>query len=127
SSPATLRVGATFDPLACYAPSALLGSAGPTEVFHDFSGAQVPGTWYAKALANAQHGSELDAVNVDITAQFNSSIGTSCPFPNTWFYGLDGSPPVGQIDLVSVLVHELGHGLSDRRRSGVGFKASGSQ
>jgi hypothetical protein len=44
-------------------------------------------------------------------ATFNSAIGTTCPFPNVWYYGLDSSPPGTQIDFVSVLVHELSHGL----------------
>ncbi len=43
--------------------------------------------------------------------QFNGAIGTTCAFPNTWYYGLDGKPPGNQIDFISVLVHELGHGL----------------
>src|SRR5437660_1190071 len=86
SSPVIIRVGATFDPLPCNATSAVLGSAGPTDVFSDFSGAQVASTWYVKALANAQHGSELDPDpdRNDIVAQFNSSIGTTCSFPRTW-------------------------------------------
>ena len=110
TSPVTIRVGATFDPLTCSATSAILGSAGPTEVFRDFSGAPVASTWFSKAEANALAGSELDAAKVDITAQFNSSIGTSCAFPNGWYYGLNGNPG-SNIDLISVVVHELGHGL----------------
>jgi hypothetical protein len=62
-------------------------------------------------LANALTGSDLDPSNPDITAQFNSAIGTTCPFPGTWYYGLDGNPPAGQIDFVTVLLHELAHGL----------------
>src|SRR6266699_455269 len=111
SSPVTIQVGATFDPLPCNATSAVLGSAGPTELLRDFSGAAIASTWYVKALANAQHGSELDPGSNDIVAQFNSSIGTSCSFPRIWYYGLDGGPPGNQIDFVSVIVHELAHGL----------------
>src|SRR5262249_38452364 len=110
-SPVTIRVGAKFDPLSCNASSAILGSAGATEVFRDFAGAPQPGTWYPQALANALFGSDLDPQADDIQATFNSAIGTTCAFPNVWYYGLDGAPPNGQIDFVSVVVHELGHGL----------------
>jgi hypothetical protein len=109
TSPVTIRVRAQFDPLTCSATSAVLGSAGPLSTYRDFSGALVANTWYAVALANALHGSDLDTAD-DINATFNSTLGTTCPFPRGWYYGLDGNPG-SQIDFVSVLLHELGHGL----------------
>lgn len=111
SSTVTIRVGATFDPLTCNATSAVLGSAGPTTAHRDFTGAPVANTWYVQALANALNGNDLDAATNDLSAQFNSSIGTTCSFPNTWYYGLDRNAPGTQIDFVSVVLHELGHGL----------------
>ncbi len=111
SSPVTIRIGATFDPLTCSATSAILGSAGPTNAFRDFSGAPVGSTYYPVALANALNGSDLDPGVDDITARFNSAIGTTCAFASVWYYGLDANPPSGQIDFVSVVLHELGHGL----------------
>jgi FG-GAP-like repeat/Viral BACON domain len=109
SSAVTIRVSATFDPLACNATSAILGSAGPLTAFRDFGGALVGSTWYPSALANALHGTDLDGSN-DINAQFNSALGTTCAFPRGWYYGLDGNAG-GNIDFVTVLLHELGHGL----------------
>jgi len=106
-----IRVAARFDPLTCGASSAVLGSAGPVSVARDFVGAPVPGTWYAIALANALGGVDLAPGADDVSATFNSSIGTTCPFPLTWYYGLDATPPGGQIDFVTVVLHELGHGL----------------
>ena len=85
SSSVTIQVGATFTPLACSDTSAVLGSAGPYTFFRDFTGAPVGSTWYRVALANALNGSDLDPSNPDITAQFNSSIGTTCSFPSTWY------------------------------------------
>jgi hypothetical protein len=111
SSSVTIQVGASFDPLTCSSTSAVLGSAGAFAFVRDFAGAPAAGTWYPVGLANALNGSDLDLSNPDITAQFNSSIGTTCPFPSTWYYGLDGNPPGGQIDFVTVLLHELAHGL----------------
>jgi hypothetical protein len=113
SSNVPVRVGAQFTPLSCTATSAILGSAGPTEVFRDFSGAPVANTWYAKALANALHGSDVDATTNDINANFSSTIGTpGCLENSGWYYGLDGNSPANRIDFVTVLLHELGHGLN---------------
>src|SRR5262249_53965785 len=109
-SPVSLRVGATFDPLPCDATAAILGAAGPTTVVRDFPGALRAGTWYPLALAQALHGSALGPDD-DIAARFNSAIGTTCPFPRDWYYGLDANAPRHQIDLLSVVVHELAHGL----------------
>jgi hypothetical protein len=111
ASAVTIRVRAQFDPLTCSASSAVLGSAGPTLIFRDFTGAPVLHTWYAVALANALHGSDLDPAD-DIDATFNSNLGNSgCLTSSGWYYGLDGNGPSNRIDFVSVLLHELGHGL----------------
>lgn len=107
----TIRVQAQFDPLTCSGSSAILGSAGPMSAAANFSGAPRSNTWYANALANALFGSDLNTGMNDIGATFNSAIGTTCAFPNTWYYGLDGNPPGNQVDFVTVLLHELGHGL----------------
>src|SRR5262249_13615719 len=96
TSPATIRVGARFDPPTGTATSAVLGSAGPTEAFRDFAGALAPGTWYPIALANALNGGDLDPASDHIQATFNSAIGTTCTFPNVWYYGVDGAPPGNQ-------------------------------
>jgi len=82
---------------------ATLGAAGAAAVFRDFPGANVPATWYPKALANRLTGSDLDATTVDIVASFNSNV--------KWYYGTDGLTPAGQYDFVSVVLHELAHGL----------------
>jgi hypothetical protein len=105
-------VQAQMDPLACNAGSAVLGSAGATFVFRDFAGAPLAGTWYPEALANALHGSDLDAGSPDINATFNSNLGQpGCLTGVFFYYGLDGLAPGGTIDFVSVVVHEIGHGL----------------
>jgi len=110
SSDVEIKVEANFDTLDCNSQGAVLGSAGAATFIRNFGGAPVSNTWYPVALANRIAGIDLDPGN-DIVAQFNSAIGTTCPFPNVWYYGLDGSPPAGQIDLATVVLHELGHGL----------------
>ena len=108
----TIRVAAQMNPLSCNATSAVLGSAGATEVFRDFVGAPLPGTWYPKALASTILGADPDPATADISAQFNSNLGNAgCLTGTFWYYGLDGNPPAGTIDFVSVVTHEIGHGL----------------
>jgi hypothetical protein len=112
TSPVTIRIGANFSSLSCDATSAVLGAAGPTTAHRDFAGAQLMQTWYVQALANSLFGGDLDNTEDDIAAEFNRDIGTpGCLQSSGWYYGLDGNPPAGKIDFVSVLLHELGHGL----------------
>ena len=104
-----IRVDASFDPLFCASSSATLGGAGTNSLHRDFPGAVLAGTWYPQALANAMAGFDLDS-DSDIFAQFNSSLGTTCAFPDGWYYGLDQNPGA-DLDFVSVALHEVGHGL----------------
>jgi len=106
-----IEVGATFDPMDCSVSSAVLGFAGPETVHRDFPGALQPGTFYPQALANALAGVDLSPSIRDVFASFNSAIGTTCSFPEVWYYGLDANPPIDELDFVSVVLHEIGHGL----------------
>jgi hypothetical protein len=114
------KILATFEPLACTATGAVLGSAGPRDVESDFANAPVPGTWYHVALANKLSGVDLFPPALDtpsgggaeIRARFNSRLGlfADC-LPGLPFYlGLDGNHGTA-IDLVEVLLHEFAHGL----------------
>lgn len=82
----------------------VLGQAGPANVLQNFQGAPQNNTWYPVALANTRSGSDLTAGSPHITAEFNSN------FAN-WYFGTDGQTPVDKYDLMSVILHELGHGL----------------
>lgn len=105
-------VGVAFNPLPCEATTANLGAAGTNTVHRDFTGAPIINTWYPAALANTLAGTDLAPGMDDIDAFFNSAIDdAACTFPKVWYYGLDGNPPAGTIDFVSVVLHELGHGL----------------
>jgi hypothetical protein len=111
TSAVTIRVSAQFNPLPCDASSAVLGSAGTVALFRNFPNDEFAGTWYPGALANKQAGVDLDAGN-DINAQFNSTLdGGTCLGGETWYYGVDGNEPVNKIELLPVVLHELGHGL----------------
>lgn len=100
SSPVPIRVNATWTTLG----TGVLGSASAHTLLRDFPGAPMPGTWYPSALANKLAETDLDPGAVDIDANFNST------FAN-WYYGADGHPSATQYDLMTVVLHELGHGL----------------
>lgn len=105
-----VNVLARMDPLTCNATSAVLGSAGPTFVNRDFAGA-VPGYWYHIALSNKLEGADAVPGFAHISARFNSRLGQPGCLTGSGFYlGLDGNHGT-QIDLVTVLLHEFGHGL----------------
>jgi hypothetical protein len=100
SSSVTIRVNANWTPLA----AGTLGSAGPTTAYRNFPGALQANAWYPVALAEKLAGQDLNgAGQADINANFSSSF--------DWYYGTDGRTPATQVDLVSVVLHELGHGL----------------
>jgi len=91
----TIRVQAKFDPItipACTATSGVLGSAGPINLYRDFAGAPVAGTWYNVAEANQLAGFDLSASNDDIDATFNSDVDDAiCLGTANWYYGYDSN------------------------------------
>ncbi len=100
-SSVTIRVDAHWTPLD---DPRVLGSAGPETFVRDFSEAPEAGTWYPISLANALEGSDLSSGDPHITANFNSNF-------TNWYFGTDGLTPLDRYDLMSVVLHELGHGL----------------
>lgn len=122
----TITVNAKMDPQTCTVSSAVLGSAGTTSVHANFSGAPVANTWYCQALANSLAGTDLNPGTADISATFNSNLNGSagCLSGKKWYYGYDSTPPGTDIDFISVVTHEIGHGLGFQTfvsQSGVRF------
>lgn len=111
NSNVTVRVEAKMDPLFCNATSAALGAAGTQTVHRDFAGAPAALTWYPQALANSLAGLDLSTA-ADISATFNSNLNGSagCLGGIGWYYGFDSNNG-GDIDFVTVVLHEIGHGL----------------
>ena len=115
-SPVEIRIQASFQALTCDASSAVLGQASPIQVVSNFTRAPFQNTWYVTALANKIAGRDLMPGNPktnadDISATFNSNLGQStCLAGVGWYYGLDGNHG-NNVDLVTVLLHEFGHGL----------------
>jgi hypothetical protein len=113
NNPDTIYVDANFDSLTCTPTSAVLGSAGPTFLDRDDPAYPFPGTWYHIALAEKLAGARLLPNGTsEIQAHFNSELdgAPTCLGGTTWYYGFDGNEGA-QIELLPVVLHELGHGL----------------
>lgn len=100
STSVTIRVDATWTSLG----TGVLGQAGPENFFSGFLGAPKSQTWYPVALANKLNGADLTPGQPHISASFNSN------FPN-WHFGTGGATPLDKYDLMSVVLHEIGHGI----------------
>lgn len=104
-----------WDSLPCGSGGAALAAAGPIFIFND-SGLPFPDTWYHAAHAEAiagidATGSPLDGGG-DIVVFMNVDIDNGCLGAGTsYYYGLDGNNPSNQVDVMPVILHELGHGL----------------
>lgn len=59
--------------------------------------------WLPESIANQRLGRDVSPGFPDVQITLNSAA--------NWYFGTDGRPPPGKIDLVSSAVHELGHGL----------------
>ena len=118
-SPVTINVQASFAPLACTASSGTLASAGTSTVLTGTIGAR-PARSYGSALVDAISGYDVIediygsayAGYPDIVSQFNGKLGqTGCLDGMSWYFGLDGATPAGQVNFLNVVMHEIGHGL----------------
>lgn len=101
TAPQTIRVEARWTSLA---PN-VLGSALYTAAYANFKGAQKLNVFYPVAMAEKISGQELNDGEPDLFANFNSNF--------NWHLNPDvGSAiPSGQHDLITVVLHELAHGL----------------
>ena len=110
TSSVQIQVGAQMNPQTCDATSGVLGSASAGSSHRDFANAPFPDTWYQQALANKLAGFDLNPAVRDINITFNSSIGQPACLPQGWYLGVDGNEGTA-IELLPVVLHELGHGL----------------
>src|SRR5262249_30827055 len=95
-----IRVEAHFTPLG----PGVLGSAGANDFRRDFPNAPVAKTWDPVALANKLAGRDLTPGEPHIVANFSSVF-------SNWYFGTDSNTPADRYDFMSVILHELGHGL----------------
>ena len=82
-----------------------MGSCGPSGFYKNFDGTQKWDTYYPIALVEKMTGEEVNAIGqYELMAEFNKDFGN-------WYLGTDGPTPSAQYDFVSVVLHELTHGL----------------
>lgn len=70
---------------------------------YNFPGALIDSVWYPTTLANALSGTELNPNEDDMNVFIDNTV--------AWYFGLDGNTPYNKYDFVSVLMHEIAHGL----------------
>jgi hypothetical protein len=111
NSSVTITIRAQWTALTCTATTAVLGSAGAIQIFRDFAGAPFTGTWYNESMTGKFLAADPDAATPEINANFNINLGQPGCLTGTFFYlGLDNNHGAN-VDLVTVLTHEFGHGL----------------
>lgn len=99
NSPVTIHIRAQWGPLG----ETVLGQAIWGAAFANFDGAQHQNVYYPVALAEKIAGVNLNGTEPDIVATFNSN--------SDWYFGTTGNPPAGKMDLVTIVLHEICHGL----------------
>lgn len=102
-------VAASFAPLACNTNQIMLGQAAFVTSRENAPGSP-PNMWVPIALANALAGTDLNGTEEEIDAMFNGGLSQCSMNLQNWYYGLDGMAG-DDIDLLSVVLHEFGHGL----------------
>lgn len=112
-----IKIEANFDSITdgfgnplCNQSGGVLGAAGAFQFRANFGG-PLANTWTHAPLADHVTQVDIDPGDPEISATFNADVDeTFCLGTRRWYYGYDGNP--GQdIDLVSVVVHEIGHGM----------------
>jgi hypothetical protein len=113
-----VKVDASFSSLPCSAGSGVLGSAGSTEGLINSGNAPLTNTIYPIALANNLALQDYNSTSAEISATFNANIDNNAHCLNgvNWYYGYDdptlaGADYVNDISFLSVVIHELLHGL----------------
>lgn len=105
-SPVKMRITADWTDLGGYSQGGIvLGSVQPSGEVKNFANAPLADTYYPIALAEKLSGQELNSpFDFDIRARFNRQVAN-------WHFGSPESLPADKIDFMSVVLHEIGHGL----------------
>jgi len=98
-----VRIQATWQAL----DENVLGNAGPTRIAQ-IPSVGLPDTWYSIAQASAMTGQDI--VGSTQGLEFDIVININCEFSD-WYFNQDANPPADLIDFVTVVLHEIGHGI----------------
>ncbi len=96
----TIRIKATWSSTLT---TTTLAATGTTRIYKNFTNAPYSNIWYPVALAEALAGKELNASDYDIDMSINSKI--------NWYLGTDAKAQAGKYDLITVMLHEIAHGI----------------
>lgn len=99
----TIRVKATWSKTMS---NSVLAETGATRIYR--SSTNIPNlpytnVWYPTPLAEALSGKELNSGDFDMTVTLNANI--------NWYYGTDAKAQAGRYDMITVMLHEIAHGL----------------
>lgn len=82
----------------------VLGSCGPSDYLTNFKGIPNEDRYYPISVAEKLSKEEITGNNSpDMSATFNKNV--------NWYFGTDGNVPDSLYDFVTVVIHEIGHGL----------------
>ncbi len=117
NSAVNIDVNVRFESLKGDSTGAILAGALSIRFYQNFQGAPISNTLYHGAIAEKISGINLNGNSsgiskYDIWVQINSDVdGNVSLGSRKWYYGFDASPSGGDIDFITVLTHELIHGL----------------
>lgn len=107
-SPTPIRIETCFANLG---NQNVIAQAGPRRLFRDAPGLARAGTWYASGVVATRAGTAICGLGVDtpcdtpeIQIQFNTNF-------SNFYFGYDAGFVPGTIDIITVALHEIGHGL----------------
>ncbi|MCB2153481.1 hypothetical protein KQI84_01230 [bacterium] len=103
----SIVVQAQFNPLG---GGGILGYATSGSSYYQIASGE-PSTLYGPSLAKAISGSDMNGSTPEIYIVFNSDIDAGAVPGFSWYYGTDGNPASNEFDLITVCMHEIGHGL----------------
>lgn len=110
-SPVPIRVHVYWQSLA----KGVLGSCGPANFYRNFNSTERWNAYYPVALVEKMTGEDMSSTDeYDIIGSFSKDF--------SWYYGTDGKTPTNQYDFISIVLHELTHGLGF---SGYFYSSSG--
>lgn len=94
-----IKITAVWDAIS----SSTLATSGAKKVYKNFTNVPVKDVWYPSALAEAIAGVNLNGTEADISITVNKNI--------SWSFDTDGTRQAFKYDLMTVILHEIAHGL----------------
>ncbi len=95
----------------CLGDPGILGYAGASEIYRL---AELPTSYgYPNALANALTGRDVNGAAPEVRVVLNAELASSnsCSFAADRWHTGDGAPPANKVDLTTVVLHEVAHGI----------------